>query len=144
MTHPDPLQTSGVPRLGLSPCVLAAIAIGGALGTVARYLLDTTFTTSAGHFPATTLVINLSGSLAIGFLIPVTVWLAPRFPLAEPFVVVGLLGGWTTYSTLAVDAVLLGKGHHVALSLAYLAATLLGGIALAALGHAASRKVLPA
>jgi fluoride exporter len=143
MTRPDPLQTSAVPRLGLSLGVLAAVAIGGALGTVARYLIETTFATTSGHFPATTLVINLSGSLAIGFLIPVIEWLSPKFALARPFVVVGLLGGWTTYSTLAVDAVLLGKGHHVVLSIAYLAATVLGGLALVALGHAASRKVVP-
>jgi CrcB protein len=144
MTHPDPLQTSAVPRLGLSAGVLAAIALGGALGTVARYLLETTFTTTSGHFPATTLVINLSGCLAIGFVIPLTEWLGPRVPLARPFVVVGLLGGWTTYSTLAVDAVLLGRGHHVALGIAYLAVTLFGGIALVALGHAVGRKVSPA
>jgi CrcB protein len=144
MTRHDPLQTPAVPRFGLSLGTLAAIAIGGALGTVARYLLDTTFTTASGHFPATTLVINLSGSLAIGFLIPVTEWLTPRLPLARPFVVVGLLGGWTTYSTLAVDAVLLAKDHHVAVSIAYLAVTLFGGIVLVVLGAAASRKVLPA
>jgi fluoride exporter len=144
MTRPDPLERPAVPRLGLSLGALAAIAIGGALGTVARYLIETTFATTSGHFPATTLVINLSGSLAIGFAIPFAEWVAPRFPLARPFVVVGFLGGWTTYSTLAVDAVLLGKEHHIALSIAYLAATVFGGLALVALGHAASRKVLPA
>jgi fluoride exporter len=144
MTRPDPLERPAVPRLGLSLGALAAIAIGGALGTVARYLIETTFATTSGHFPATTLVINLSGSLAIGFAIPFAEWVAPRFPLARPFVVVGFLGGWTTYSTLAVDAVLLGKEHHIALSIAYLTATVFGGLALVALGHAASRKVLPA
>jgi fluoride exporter len=144
MARQDPLTAAPAPRLGWSLGALSAIAIGGALGTVARYLLETTFTTASGHFPATTLVINLSGSLAIGFLIPLTEWLSPRAPLARPFVVVGLLGGWTTYSTLAVDAVLLGKQHHVALSIGYLAATLIGGIGLVALGHAASRKVFPA
>jgi fluoride exporter len=144
VNRPDPLQTSAVPLFGLSFGALAAIAIGGALGTVARYLIETSLATASGHFPATTLVINLSGSLAIGFAIPFAEWVAPRFPLARPFVVVGLLGGWTTYSTLAVDAVLLGKDHHVALSIGYLAATVFGGLALVALGHTASRKVLPA
>ena len=143
MTHEDPLDTSTVARFGLTVGTLVAIGLGGALGTLARYLLDTTYTTASGHFPATTLLINLSGSLAIGLLIPLTATLAPKVPLARPFLVVGVLGGWTTYSTLAVDAVLLGKGRHLALSAAYLAATLVGGIALVALGDAAGRKVVP-
>ena len=69
-TTSDALDRLAVPRLGLSPPPLAAIAIGGALGTLARYLLDATFTETAGHFPTVTLLINLSGSLAIGFLVP--------------------------------------------------------------------------
>jgi hypothetical protein len=73
----DALTKPGVPRLGLSPATLLAIALGGALGTVARFLLDTTFTEPSGHFPTVTLVINLSGSLAIGFLIPLVEAVAP-------------------------------------------------------------------
>jgi fluoride exporter len=143
MSHQDPLDASAVPRLTLSPAVLSAIALGGALGTLARYLLDTAYTTPTGHFPFATLVINLSGSLAIGILVPVTDMLAPRFPLARPFLVVGILGGWTTYSTLAIDTVLLGKGGHVALGAAYVAASLLGSVLLVAIGAAAGRKVVP-
>jgi CrcB protein len=143
MTHQDPLQSAAVPQMGLSVPALLAIALGGALGTVARYLLDSTFTTTSGHFPTTTLAINLSGSLAIGILVPVAAMLTPSLPLARPFLVVGLLGGWTTYSTLAVDAVLLGKGDHLALSAAYLAATLIGGVGLVALGAAMGRRLVP-
>jgi len=139
----DPLDRASVPRLGLSVGVLATIAIGGALGTLARYLLEATYTTASGHFPATTLLINLSGSLAIGFLVPFSDKLTPKFPLARPLLVVGLLGGWTTYSTVAVEAVLLGKGGHIGLSAAYLAATVFGGVALVAVGAAAGHKVIP-
>jgi fluoride ion exporter CrcB/FEX len=64
----DALDRVAVPRLRLSPAVLVAIALGGALGTVARFLLDTTFSDSGRQFPTTTLLINLSGSLAIGLL----------------------------------------------------------------------------
>jgi CrcB protein len=143
MTHQDPLTTPAVPRLGLSAAVIFAIALGGALGTVARYLLDTAYATPSGHFPATTLAINLSGSLAIGLLVPVTEMLTPRLPLARPFLVVGVLGGWTTYSTLAVDAVLLGKGGHSGLALVYLAITLVGGVGLVAIGDAIGERVVP-
>lgn len=143
MTHEDALDTPAVPRLTLSLGSILAIGLGGALGTLARYLLGATLTTAPGHFPATTLLINLSGSLAIGFLVPVTDTVSGRFALARPFLVVGFLGGWTTYSTLAVEAVLLGKGDHVGLAAAYLAASLVGGLALVTLGAAAGRRVAP-
>ena len=143
MTHEDALDTSAVPRLGLSLGSILAIGFGGALGTLARYLLGATLTTATGHFPATTLLINLSGSLAIGFLVPLTDTVSARFALTRPFLVVGFLGGWTTYSTLAVEAVLLGRGDHIGLTAAYLAASLVGGLALVKLGAAAGRRVAP-
>jgi CrcB protein len=138
---PDALTEPAVPRLGLSPAALIAIALGGALGTVARFLLDSAYTQPAGHFPTVTLVINLTGSLAIGFLIPLVEAAAPRVPLARPFLVVGILGGWTTYSTFAVAAITLMQHGHVGTSLAYLAATLAGGLVLVILGNAGGRKV---
>jgi fluoride exporter len=142
--HDDPLSRETTPRLGLSFTTLLAILIGGGLGTVARFLLDTTFTEGPGQFPTVTLLINLSGSLAIGFLIPLVDRARPRAPLARPFVIVGLLGGWTTYSTLAVNGVTLLQGGHVGTCLLYLVATLAGGIALVAVGSAAGRNVVGA
>jgi fluoride exporter len=142
MTPEDAPDTSAVPQLGLSLGSILAIGLGGALGTLARYLLGATLTTAPGHFPATTLLINLSGSLAIGFLVPLTDTVSARSALARPFLVVGLLGGWTTYSTLAVEAVLLGKGAHVGLAAAYLAASLVGGLALVTLGAATGRRLV--
>ena len=68
--HEDPLAEPAVPRLSLTPVVMLAIAIGGAVGTMARFLLDTTYSEPSGHFPTATLAINLTGSLAIGFLVP--------------------------------------------------------------------------
>ena len=136
----DPLGEPAVPRLGLSLTVLFVIALGGALGTVARFLLDTAFVEGSGHFPTVTLVVNLSGSLAIGILIPVVEKWTPRQPLLRPFLVVGILGGWTTYSALAVGAITLLQNGQAGLSLLYLAATLLGGTALVVLGDAVGRR----
>ena len=53
---------------------------------------------------------------------------------------VGFLGGWTTYSTLAVDATLLAKDGDLATCLAYLAATVVGGLALVVAGHDLGRQ----
>jgi CrcB protein len=139
--HQDPLRKVATPRLALSATAIVAILIGGGLGTVARFLLDTTFAQRPGQFPTVTLVINLSGSLAIGFLVPLLERVESRAPLLRPFVIVGLLGGWTTYSTLAVNGVTLLQDGRAGMSLLYLAATLAGGTALVVVGHAAGRRM---
>ena len=137
LDHPSPL-------LGLSATTLLAIFVGGALGTVARYLLDVHHPVAQGNFPWVTLVINLSGSLAIGLLVPLTEFVTPRAPLARPLLIVGFLGGWTTYSTLAVEATLLAKDGAIADFVTYLVATVGGGLALVVAGHALGRRAVPA
>lgn len=140
----DLLDEPVLPLFGLSAGTLAAVFFGGALGTVARYLLEAHHSAGAGSFPWVTLLVNLSGSLAIGFLVPLVDHAAPRAAFLRPLVLIGFLGGWTTYSTLAVDAALLGKNGDVALGLAYLVATVAGGLALVIAGHAAGRKLIAA
>jgi fluoride exporter len=139
----DDLDQLFVPRLGLSVSTLVAIFVGGAIGTVARYELDARHPIAPGHFPWVTLLINLSGSLAIGLLVPLTEYLTPRAPLARPVLIVGFLGGWTTYSTLAVEAALLAKHSAIADFVVYLIATVVGGLALVVVGTAAGRKMVP-
>ena len=97
-----------------------------------------------GSFPWVTLVINLSGSLAIGVLVPLTEHVAPRAPWVRPLLVVGFLGGWTTYSTLAVEATLLAKDGDISTFVAYVAATVIGGLALVVAGNVLGRRMVPA
>jgi CrcB protein len=140
----DLLDEPVLPLLGLSAGTFTAVFFGGALGTVARYLLETHHQTGSGTFPWVTLLVNLTGSLAIGFLVPLTEHVAPRAPLVRPLALIGFLGGWTTYSTLAVDATLLGKTGDFATCFAYLVVTVVGGLALVVAGHAAARRLLAA
>jgi CrcB protein len=140
----DALDRPSVPRLGLSASTLLAIFVGGALGTVARYLLDSHHPVPQGNFPWVTLVINLSGSLAIGLLVPLTEHVAPRAPWARPLLVIGFLGGWTTYSTLAVEATLLAKDGDIITFVAYVAATVIGGVTLVVAGNGLGRRMVPA
>src|SRR6202789_947061 len=132
----DALDRPFVPRFGLSATTLLAIFIGGAVGTVARYLLDAHHPVPQGNFPWVTLVINLSGSLAIGLLVPLTEHIAPRAPWARPLLVVGFLGGWAPSSTLAVGAALLTKDGDIIPFAAYIAATVIGGLTLVVAGNA--------
>jgi fluoride exporter len=133
--EPDLLEHPVLPRLGLSATTIVAIFVGGALGTLARFLLDEGHPTAAGHFPLTTLLINLSGSLVIGAGIPLTERVGQRLPALRPFAIVGVLGGWTTYSTLANDGIQLAQHGHVLIMLAYLGATVFGGIGAVLVGH---------
>ncbi len=140
----DLLDEPVLPLLGLSAGTLAAVFVGGAVGTVCRYLLEAHHAAGSGAFPWVTLLVNLSGSLAIGFLVPLVDHTLPRAAILRPLVLIGFLGGWTTYSTLAVEATLLGKNGDVAPCLAYLLATVAGGLTLVVAGHAAGRKLIAA
>jgi len=140
----DLLDEPDLPSLGLSVSTLAAIFFGGALGTLARFLLTAHHPAGAGAFPWVTLLVNLSGSFAIGFLVPVTERFSRRAPTVRPLLLVGVLGGWTTYSTLAVDATLLLRQGDIGTCLAYLAATVMGGLTLVVAGNVAGRRLVTA
>jgi CrcB protein len=81
--------------------------------------------------------------LVIGLIVPLTAQVAGAMPLFRPLFVVGFLGGWTTYSTLAVEATLLAKDGHVVTCLGYLVATVAGGLGLVIIGHGAGKKLVP-
>ncbi len=79
------------------------VGLGGAIGTLLRYIiggLDYRF--SSGVFPISTLVVNVTGSLVIGFL-----WgIIDRFavsPNVRMFIFIGILGGYTTFSTFSLE-----------------------------------------
>jgi fluoride exporter len=138
----DLIDQPALPVLGLSFITLLAVFVGGAIGSTGRYLLAAWWPTTAGHFPWVTLLINLSGSLLIGLLIPLTEHVAARLPQLRPFAVIGVLGGWTTYSTLAVDGIQLSLHHHPAAVVGYLAATVFVGVALVLVGHTIGHRIV--
>jgi fluoride exporter len=140
----DLLDEPVLPLLGLSASTLVAVFLGGAVGTVARYELSAHHPLGASAFPWVTLLVNLTGSFAIGLLVPVTEHVSHRAPVVRPLLMVGLLGGWTTYSTLAVDAALLAKNGDVASCVAYLLATVVGGLVLVVAGHGLGRRMVQA
>ena len=121
------------------PQIIAAIAIGGSLGTLARAALSVALPTVAGHFPWTTLVINLVGSFVLGIALAVIVErLGPsRYP--RPFFATGFLGGFTTFSTFMVDTAQLGRTGHIPIAIAYLVVSIVGGFGAAWLGIVAAR-----
>jgi CrcB protein len=130
-----------LPVVGRPPVdavTLAAIALGGLVGALARYGLGRGFPTATGSFPSTTLLINVVGSLLLGLLVGVTAKRARAPRLLRPALGTGVLGGFTTFSTFAVDADRLVSTGHAASAVGYLAATLVAGTVAAAVGLAAA------
>lgn len=125
-------------RLEASPAVLGVVSSGGGLGALVRYGLEVGL--PPGGVPWGTFLVNVGGCALIGVLMVLVteVWSAHR--LLRPFLGVGVLGGFTTFSTHAVDAVdLLATGAAITAVL-YLAATVLGCL-LATLGAVALTRL---
>ncbi|MGW6529269.1 fluoride efflux transporter CrcB [Streptomyces venezuelae] len=111
--------------------VVAAVAVGGGMGAVARYAVSLWWPTAPGGFPWTTLVVNVAGCAAIGVLMVLVTEVRPTHPLVRPFLGTGFLGGFTTFSTYAVDIERLVREGHARTGLAYLALTLIAALAAA-------------
>lgn len=131
------MTTTPVPRPGAA---VAAVALGGALGALARWGLGLAWPTPPGAFPTTTLAINVVGCLLMGVLVVHVAEVRTAHPLVRPFLGVGVLGGFTTFSTFSVDAHQLLAGGHLGTALTYLAATVVGSVGAAALGLRLARR----
>src|SRR5947209_8780446 len=85
------------------------IALGGALGSVARYLISGWINRTTHVFPAGTFLVNVAGSLLVGLL---TGWImnAQTHPQIRPALIVGFCGGFTTFSTFSMETVALFNG----------------------------------
>jgi CrcB protein len=121
---------------------VAVLSVGGALGVNARYWLGWAINRWLSHpFPWATFTINVSGSFAIGFLTTALMrWLPhPNFRL---FLLVGFLGGYTTFSTFAFESLTLWERGETGLSLANLAGSVVAGFVAVALGVGLARSVL--
>ncbi|QWC85954.1 CrcB family protein [Nocardioidaceae bacterium] len=115
------------------------VMLGGAVGAAGRYLCDRFVSSRAPRdLPAGTLAVNLLGSLALGLLTGLLVTTGSAYAVLGT----GVCGAFTTWSTLAVETVELLRGRP-ALAVAYLAATLLGGLSLATVGLLATGALTP-
>ena len=112
------------------------VAVGGAIGAVARYLLSTPINERIA--PWGTIVVNLIGSAVLGFLIG---WFADRS--ADPAIQIGLLtgvlGGFTTFSTFSAETVLLLDAGRWQPAFVNVFVSVFFGIAAAALGYSLGR-----
>lgn len=122
--------------------MVIAVALGGGTGTAARYGASLLWPTPAGGFPWTTFAVNVTGCAAIGVLLVLIVETGTAHPLVRPFLGTGVLGGFTTFSTYAVDVERLTDAGRTGTALACLAGTVLAALAAVWLAAAATRRAV--
>ena len=110
--------------------LILAVAAGGALGSVARYVVGVGATKAFGlGFPWGTLIINIAGSFLIGAFVELFAlkWDLPQE--ARVFLTVGICGGFTTFSTFSLDAYVMMERGEIAFAAAYVVASVVLSIA---------------
>jgi len=119
------------------------VAVGGAIGSVARYLTGQFALRQFGpNFPWGTLVVNIVGSLAIGIFAEL---IARRFSAPQEwrlFIITGFLGGFTTFSAFSLDVAALADRGDLFLALIYIATSLLVSLFAVFAGLALMRALL--
>ncbi|WP_335989183.1 fluoride efflux transporter FluC [Glycomyces sp. MUSA5-2] len=123
------------------PVVLGAVALGGVIGSLARYGLLVAFPPQPGRFETATFLANAIGGLLIGALMVVVTDIAPDRRLLRPFLGAGVLGGFTTFSTFIVGVGRAVDAGAALLALAYATATIAAALAAAATGMWATRRL---
>lgn len=119
--------------------VLVVVALGGGVGSLARWGLNQVLSSPEGSFPWSTFAENVSGSFLLGALMVLAadVWSPSRY--VRPFFAVGVLGGYTTFSTYVLDTRALLIVGQARLAAAYLLGSLAAGLAAVWLGVATTR-----
>ena len=116
------------------------IAVGGALGTLARYELGRAVAVSATGFPWATFAANISGSFLLGVILTVVAERWPPTRYVRPFAAIGFCGGFTTFSTFTVEAVRRTQLGDPQVAVVYLLASLAAGVTAVGLGVLLARR----
>ncbi len=120
-----------------------SIAIGGALGALCRYWVSSrTYAWLGADFPFGTLLVNVSGSMVMGFLVIV---FSEKLALAEELkfaILVGFLGSYTTFSTFALDSLQWLHNGAVMKVAIYVLSSVVGSLLGVWLGYLAARSLL--
>ncbi len=119
------------------------VMAGGALGTLARYLVSLAALPISGRLPWGTIIINITGSLVIGFFGTLTL-AGGRYPAPEQvrlFVMIGLCGGYTTFSSFSLQTLDLIRTGGTGRALVNIAASVILCLAAVAVGHAIASQL---
>lgn len=120
---------------------LLSVALGGALGASGRYLVNTASMRAFGPgFPVGTITVNVLGSFLMGALVVI---LAKKGNAAAPFLMTGVLGGFTTFSAFSLDALTLFERGQTGTAALYVGGTLVLTLGAIFMGVFLTRMVMP-
>jgi len=119
---------------------LAAVFIGGALGTLARAAFETFAAPDPGHWPWPTFIVNIVGAFLLGYFVTRLLERLPVSSYRRPLLGTGICGGLTTFSTMQVEIVEMLERHHYGLAVGYTAASIIAGMLAVYLATALVRR----
>lgn len=122
-----------------APSVLLGVAAGGAIGSLLRFAVGRLIPGAPPAIPFATLGINVLGSFALGVLAGLSLARPDASPALRAFVGIGLLGGFTTFSSFSVETVTLAQSGALARAATYVVVSVLLAVAAAALGLSLTR-----
>lgn len=105
--------------------MIAAVAAGGAIGSVARYGFAGAIQPAGSAFPYGILIVNVLGSFLMGVIVELGALKFNLSPELRAFLTVGILGGFTTFSAFSLDTVLLIQRAAPTMALVYVAASVI-------------------
>lgn len=122
--------------------LVLAVAVGSAAGGVARYLLTEAVQLRTGAtFPFGTLLVNIVGCFALGFITQAMLQESDASPRLKTFLTIGLCGGFTTFSAFSLETVRMLEEGHVVRASGYIGASVVLGVAALWLGMMAGRAL---
>jgi CrcB protein len=120
---------------------LAAVFVGGALGTLARAGLEALAAPDPGRWPWPTFAVNIVGAFLLGYFATRLLERLPVSSYRRPLLGTGLCGGLTTFSTMQVETIKMLEHRHYGLAVGYSAASLLAGLLAVYVATALVRRV---
>lgn len=128
----------------ISWSVLGVVSLGGTVGALARLGVNAAYGHEPGTFGWGTFAVNVTGCLLIGMLMVAITELRRPHPLVRPFLGVGVLGGFTTFSTYILEAQQALRAGSARTALLYLGATLAAAVLAVFVGMRLMRLIRPA
>lgn len=117
-----------------SPRAVVVVAAGGALGALARYGLAEAFPVAPRTFPTTTFVVNVTGAFVLALVLETLARRGAADHWVRLMVGVGVLGAFTTFSTMATELALLWRDDEVGIALGYAGASVIAGVVAVVVG----------
>ena len=99
----------------MQPGIILAVAIGGAVGSLLRYFVASAIQQPTMQFPWGIFVVNITGGFIMGVIVELSALKLQISPEVRAFLTIGILGGYTTFSTFSLDsALLIQRGAYMA------------------------------